>query len=82
VAAEVPTTSITRAELDDVFGVLARAGIVSSNSEARRAIQQKGVKVNGSTLEDGETLANKGLLHNRWILVRKGKTFYHLFDLA
>jgi tyrosyl-tRNA synthetase len=82
VAAEVPTTSITRAELDDVFGVLARAGIVSSNSEARRAIQQKGVKVNGSTLEDGETLANKGLLHNRWILVRKGKTSYHLFDLA
>jgi tyrosyl-tRNA synthetase len=82
VAAEVPTTKISSADLDDVFGLLARSGIVSSNSEARRAIQQKGVKVNGSTLEDGETLANKGLLHDRWVLVRKGKTTYHLFDLS
>jgi len=82
VAAEVPSTKISRADLEDVFGLLARSGIVSSNSEARRAIQQKGVKVNGSTLEDGETLANKGLLHDRWVLVRKGKTTYHLFDLA
>ncbi len=82
VAAEVPTTNVSRADLDDVFGLLARSGIVASNSEARRAIQQKGVKVNGSTLEDGETLANKGLLHDRWVLVRKGKTTYHLFDLS
>ncbi|MGA0118533.1 MAG: tyrosine--tRNA ligase [Ilumatobacteraceae bacterium] len=82
VAAEVPTTKISRSDLDDVFGLFARSGIVSSNSEARRAIQQKGVKVNGSTLEDGETLANKGLLHERWVLVRKGKTTYHLFDLS
>ena len=82
VAGEVPTTKISRADLEDVFGLLARSGIVSSNSEARRAIQQKGVKVNGSTLEDGETLANKGLLHDRWVLVRKGKTTYHLFDLS
>ncbi len=82
VSAEVPCTHIDRTDLDDTFGLLARAGIVSSNSEARRAVQQKGVKVNGSTLEEGETLANKGLLHDRWVLVRKGKTTYHLFDLA
>ncbi len=82
VSAEVPCTHIDRTELEDTFGLLARAGIVSSNSEARRAVQQKGVKVNGSTLEEGETLANKGLLHDRWVLVRKGKTTYHLFDLA
>ena len=82
VSAEVPCTKIQRADLDDTFGLLARSGVVSSNSEARRAVQQKGVKVNGSTLEEGETLANKGLLHDRWVLVRKGKTTYHLFDLA
>ena len=82
VATEVPTTVVSRADLDDVFGLLARAGVVASNSEARRAVQQKGVKVNGVTIEDGETLASKGLLHNRWVLVRKGKTTYHLFDLA
>ena len=82
VAAEVPSTKISRADLDDTFGLLSRSGVVASNSEARRAVQQKGVKVNGFTLEEGETLANKGLLHDRWVLVRKGKTTYHLFDLA
>lgn len=82
VAQEVPTTHVSRTELEDVFALLTRSGLVSSNSEARRAVQQKGVKVNGSTLEEGETLANKGLLHDRWVLVRKGKTTYHLFDLA
>lgn len=82
VAREVSCTIVTSAELDDVFGVLQRCGLVTSTSEARRAVQQKGVKVNGATLEDGETLASKGLLHGRWVLVRKGKTSYHLLDLT
>ena len=82
VAAEVPTTTVTRADLDDVFALLQRAGLSSSTSEARRTVQQKGLKVNGSTLEQGETLASKGFLHDRWVLVRKGKTTYHLLELA
>ena len=82
VAAEVPTTRVTRADLEDTFGLLARAGVVASTSEARRTIDQKGLRVNGQTLEKDETLASKGFLHDRWVLVRKGKTGYHLFDLA
>ena len=82
VAAEVPSTRVSRADLDDTFGLLARAQVVASTSEARRAVSQGGLKVNGATLADGETLASKGLLHGRWVLVRKGKTTYHLFDLA
>jgi tyrosyl-tRNA synthetase len=82
VASEVPSTVVTSADLDDTFGLLARAGVVASNSEARRTIQQKGLKVNGKTLEEGETLASKGILHNRWVLVRKGKTSYHLFEVT
>lgn len=82
VASEVPTSSVTRADLDDVFGLLSRSGVASSNSDARRAVQQKGIRVNGQTLEDGETLASKGFLHDKYVLVRKGKTSYHLFELA
>ena len=82
VAGEVPTTKVTRADLDDTFGVLARSGVVASTSEARRTVSQGGLKVNGQTLQEGETLAGKGFLHDRWVLVRKGKTTYHLFDLA
>ena len=82
VALEVPLTVVTSADLEDTFALLAKAGVVASNSEARRTIQQKGLKVNGKTLEEGETLASKGILHNRWVLVRKGKTSYHLFEVS
>ena len=81
VASEVPSTTVNSADLEDTIGLLARAGVVASNSEARRTIQQKGLKVNGKTLEEGETLASKGILHDHWVLVRKGKTSYHLFEV-
>ncbi len=82
VASEVPCTKVSRADLDDTFGLLARAQVVASTSEARRTVSQGGMKVNGATLAEGETLASKGFLHDRWVLVRKGKTAYHLFDLS
>ena len=82
VAAEVPTTAVSSTELDDPIALLVRAGVMTSNSDARRTIQQKGLKVNGQTLEEGETLANKGILHDRWVLIRKGKTSYHLFEVS
>lgn len=82
VALEVPMTTVSSADLDDTFALLARAGVVASNSEARRTIQQKGLKVNGKTLEEGETLASKGILHDRWVLLRKGKTSYHLLEVS
>jgi tyrosyl-tRNA synthetase len=82
VASEVPTTVVSTSDLDDPIALLVRAGVATSNSDARRTIQQKGLKVNGQALEEGETLASKGILHDRWVLIRKGKTTYHLFELT
>jgi len=82
IAAEVAHTVVTREDLDDVFGLLARSGIASSTSDARRSVEQGGITVNGQTLEKGQTLGSKGILHDRWILVRKGKTTYHVLTLA
>ena len=81
-AGEVPMSIISRNDLDDVFGLLARCGIVASTSEARRAVQQGGIRVNGVPLEDGQTLAHNGFLHEKWILIRKGKTSYHLLEVG
>jgi tyrosyl-tRNA synthetase len=78
----VPSTKVTREDLQDTFGLLARAQVVASTSEARRAVSQGGIRVNGRALAADETLAAHGFLHERWVLVRKGKTGYHLFDLA
>ncbi len=82
VAAEVPRTVVSRADLDDVFGLLSRTGLATSNSDARRTVQQKALRVNGVQIEDGETLASKGFLHERFILLKKGKTSYHLLELG
>jgi len=82
VASEVPTTAVSSSDLDDPIALLVRAGVATSNSDARRTIQQKGLKVNGQVLEEGETLASKGILHNQWVLIRKGKTSYHLFEVS
>ena len=80
VAREVPCTTVSRADLDDVFGLLSRSGLVGSTSQARQAVQQKGIRVNGFVLEEAQTLSSHGILHERWVLVRRGKTSYHLFQ--
>lgn len=82
VASEVPTATVRVTDLDESYGLLARVGLVSSTSEARRAVSQGGLRVNGLPLSEGESLASKGFLHERWILVRKGKSTYHLLEVV
>ena len=82
VAREVPMSIVNHSQLDDPFNTLAGIGLVSSTSEARRTIAQGGVRVNGTVLQEGENLASKGFLHGRWVLVRKGKTTYHLLQVG
>lgn len=83
IAAEVPTTKMGTAVLADAAGVLsALPGIAASKSEARRLLTQKSVRVNGTTLTGDDELADIPLLHGRYLLVRKGKTTYHLVDFG
>lgn len=51
----------------DIVSILIEAGFVSSKSEARRAIEQGGVKVNGETVNDPKMMVEKGSV------VQKGK---------
>lgn len=82
VAAEVPNATVSTGSLGDPMGTLHRVGVFASTSEARRTIAQKGLRVNGRVLAEGESLDVAGLLHNQWILVRKGKTTYHLLSVT
>jgi tyrosyl-tRNA synthetase len=85
VAGEVPTTSVTSARLADASAlgeVLVDAGLASSKSEARRLVDQRGVRANGHTLAAEDGLAATSPLHNRWILLRKGKHTYHLLEIS
>ncbi|MCU1358564.1 MAG: tyrosyl-tRNA synthetase [Acidimicrobiales bacterium] len=86
VGREVPAVAVARAELEagiDLVDVLARAPeLAASKGEARRALAQGGVYVNGERAEDGRSLTSGDLLHGRYVLLRKGKRAYALADLG
>ena len=84
VAAEVPTASLEPGESlhtgVDLVAVLVRSGLAASQSDARRQLEQQGISVNGSKAEAGRQLAAEDLLHDRWVLLRKGKKGWALLD--
>ena len=79
-AAEIPTTELTADDLTDgsidILTVLLKAGLVPSKSEARRAVQQGGVSVDGEKVTDtykaytAEDFAGEG------IVIKKGKKHF------
>ena len=82
VAREVPSSEVTREQLGDHIAVLVQTGLAASNGEARRTLTQKGFKANGQTLEETKSLLEVDLLHGRYILLRKGKTNFHLLTVT
>ena len=82
VAREVPSSEITREQLGDQIAVLVQSGLAASNGEARRTLTQKGFKANGQTLEETKSLLEVDLLHGRYMLLRKGKTNFHLLTVT
>ena len=86
VAREVPTSRVPARALSDLVSVLTSSGLAASNGEARRLLAQKGIKANGAVVSEqvgeGTTLAEVDLIHGRYILLRRGKTTFHLLEVA
>ena len=84
VAAEVPTAALEPGEsLDagvDLVPVLVRSGLAGSQGDARRQIEQQGISVNGVKVEAGRLLVKADLVHDRWVLLRKGKKGWAILD--
>lgn len=74
-AADMPKTTLSAEDLDDgavdILSMLVKSGLVPSRSEARRAVQQGGVTVDGEKVEDiyksytGKELSGEGLVLKR-----------------
>jgi len=73
VAGEVPTVTVNDGEPRPLSVLLHEAGLVASSSEARRALQQGGVYLNGARLDSDRPLDGDDWLHGRFALLRKGK---------
>jgi tyrosyl-tRNA synthetase len=76
-AGEVPTTPFVPG---DLARTLAATPLASSLSDARRTIAQGAAYVNGEQAGEDRPLSDADLLHDRWVLLRKGKRTYHLLD--
>ncbi|TDW95846.1 tyrosine--tRNA ligase [Dinghuibacter silviterrae] len=78
----VPTVSYPGNRLQegvDIVSFLAETGIFPSKGEARKMVQGGGVSINKAKVEGTDnTLTLSSLLHDRYLLVQKGKTKYFL----
>ena len=83
VLAGAPSSVIGRGDVDGLglVDALVRTGLAGSKGEARRAFP--GVYVNGRQVpDDSAALSRSDLLHDRYIVLRRGKKSYHLLRLA
>ena len=81
----MPTTIVEDADFEDgkvtVLSLMIKAGMIKSNGEGRRLIQQGGISVNDEKITDVFTAVSKDDLANG-IVVKKGKKVFHKFTLA
>jgi tyrosyl-tRNA synthetase len=82
VTEDAPSTEVPRTELLDgltLVDVLERTGLVKSKKEARRTIEQGGTYVNNvRQSDDGRSFTAGDLLHDRYLVLRKGRKEVHI----
>ena len=86
VAREVPVLDATADDLAaglDLVDLLARPGsLAASKGEARRAVDQGGVYVNGARADGNRQVNAEDTLHGRYVVLRRGKKSVALLRTA
>jgi tyrosyl-tRNA synthetase len=85
-AADMPETSLTEADFTDgsidILAILHKSGLVSSRSEARRAVEQGGVEVSGEKITDIAKKYAPDELTGEGLVVRRGKKNYKRIKIS
>ncbi len=67
----------------DIVSFLAETNVFPSKGEARKMVQGGGVSINRKKVEDTALQVNSTLLlHNKYLLIQKGKKNYYLISIA
>ena len=78
----MPSTLVEQADLDDgkigVLALMIKAGMIKSNGEGRRLIQQGGISVNDTKITDVFTTVTSDELAQS-LIIKKGKKVFHKF---
>ncbi len=84
-SSEVPTTRLPRQELAGgikLVDLLVRSGLAASKGEAQRGLAGKGFSVNGTAQAADRAVTGDDVLAGRFVLLRKGKKSYALFEVT
>ncbi len=84
VLADAPTSSMGRDELREgieIVDLLVRCSLAASRGEARRFVDQGGVYINNAKFTD-ERVDLSSALHDRYVVVRRGRRQTHLLVLS
>ena len=80
----MPSTTLTYADLTDgsigLLDLMSKGGLIASNGEGRRLVQQGGVSVDGEKVTDPATRYTAEQLGDG-IVVKKGKKIFHKFTV-
>ena len=76
-ATDMPTTELDECDFTegqiDILTMLVKAGLVPSKSEARRAVEQGGVSVDGVKVEDLKAVYSKENITEEGLILKRGK---------
>ena len=82
VSGEVPSTAIQTLG-SSIIDLLVESGLCQSRKDAKRAITEGGIYLNGGRGADADFLPSKGnLLHEKYLLLRRGKKQWHLVKVG
>ena len=73
---DAPTTAVPRRELVGeltVVDALLRSGLATSRRQARQLLSEGGVYVNGNRVAEDRPLDAGDVLHDRWVVLRRGR---------
>ncbi len=85
VVSDAPSSKMSRAEIAagiDVIDLLVRCELASSKGEARRFLEQGGVYINNLRVDAALPVDAKSVLHDRYMVVRRGRKQMHLIVIA
>lgn len=81
----MPSTEMAKADFEEGVGLLnllTSLGLSQSNGEARRLIQQGGVRLNDEQITDPSTTVTMGFFPEGELIIRRGRRTYHRVTLA
>ncbi len=83
--ANIPSTEIPASVFKEGVGILDllnRVGLISSNGEGRRLIQQNGLSIEDKKVKDFKRIITKEDFNDDKLMLRKGKKVYHQVKLV